>query len=360
MPLKLELLGLYTVSLLGRTAADGHLVTQVNWRACEGYATSLKYITGTNVSYTPGWASGAVRETSELLDAGKSSDSELEAACDALLEEGQVGEIYTMKAENCDGKTDCLRMAVYATTEDGLLVGYEANPKDQATWVCGYGVPPPPKPECPTPSPSAPAPSTLQAQSKWRPCDGYATNIMYVTGTGVDYSPSWAAATSKNELLDAGKMSDTDLQAACDALLSEGQVGEIYTMKAENCDGKTDCLRMAIYPATEDGLLVGTVANPGDQATWVCGKDAMPPAQPPCPPTCGEVKEAYKASKCCGNPTAMFKMDGMRRLAPSKTSEDSSAILARLDKELKRAKSESPAKADRLAQQVHNLLKDYV
>lgn len=361
MSLKLQIFGVCIVSLLGLAAADGHLVPAVKWRACEGFATNIKYITGINVSYTPSWAT--VKEESALLNPGMTSDDELEAACDALLEDGQVGEIYTMKPENCNNRTNCLRMAVYPVTEAGLLLGIIDNPGDQMTWVCGKGVPPPTRPACPTPAPTpvpTPPSSTLQSQAKWRACDGVGTNVMYVTGTAVDYAPSWAADTSKNQLLDAGKTSSAELQAACDALLSEGQVGEIYQMDPDNCDGKTDCLRMAIYPITEEGRILGTISDTGSQQKWVCGKGAMPPMRPECPPTCGEIKDAYKASNCCGNPSAMFQMEGMRRLTPSVPEDGTAASLDHLAKALKRAKSESPAKASRLAQQVKNMLQEYV
>merc|ERR1711976_72039 len=84
--------------------------------------------------------------------------------------------------------------------------------------------------------------SSVAIQSKWRACDGkYATNLAYITGTDTDYVASWAKNPSKSALLDSGKSSNTDLEAACDALLSEGQIGEIYAIKEENDPNCSGC-----------------------------------------------------------------------------------------------------------------------
>eukprot|EP00440_Ansanella_granifera_P024726 gb/GFBE01026851.1/.p1 GENE.gb/GFBE01026851.1/~~gb/GFBE01026851.1/.p1 ORF type:complete len:127 (+),score=29.24 gb/GFBE01026851.1/:1-381(+) len=65
--------------------------------------------------------------------------------------------------------------------------------------------------------------------------------------------------------------STEELEAACTALLGEGQVGEIYVIGNDpNC---STCLRMAIYNLT-------TADNPGREVgvgagKWVCVKGAV-------------------------------------------------------------------------------------
>merc|ERR1719506_1212511 len=71
--------------------------------------------------------------------------------------------------------------------------------------------------------------------------------------------------------------SSTQLQAACDAILTDTQVGEIYVIsKDTNC--KT-CLRMAIYAANA-GSKAGRVA--GSTSNWVCTKIAVTPPMRNC------------------------------------------------------------------------------
>jgi len=350
MAMRLLVVGLYTVSLLKGSAADGHLASQSKWRACSGYASNIAYVTGIGVEYAPSWAGPVFR--SELLNAGMSSAAELEAACDALLVDGQIGEIYEMSADNAGNNcTTCLRMAIYSATEGGLLVGTLSDTGSQAKWVCGKGVPPPAQPSC-----------TVAGDSKWRACSGYATNIAYITGVGLDYSPGWAGAVNRSELLNAGMSSDAELDAACDALLADGQIGEIYEMSADNADGCINCLRMAIYSATEEGLQVGTVSDTGAQAKWVCGKGGRAPVQPPCPEepmTCGDVKDAFRAGNCCGNLNAPFSMEGTRRMTASTNVKHTASVATDVQNTLTRVKTESRAKAGGLEKKIQSLLKEY-
>jgi hypothetical protein len=279
-------------------AAYSPLIQQAKWRACKGYATNLAYITGTDTTYKAEWAVNASQ--SALLDKTKSSYSDLVAACTALVGEGQVGEIYVIaKDPYCtDG---CMRMAIYPETEVGLVIGRVTDAGSQQKWVCGKSAPPPVQPPCPGDGLYSP----VTQQAKWRACKGYATNLAYITGTDTTYKAGWAVNPSQSALLDKTKQSPSDLAAACNALVGDGQIGEIYVI---NNDPKcTDgCMRMAIYPETEEGLLVGRVTDAGTQHKYVCGKAAPPPVQPPCPTTCGEVKNAYKTSACCGNPEATY------------------------------------------------------
>lgn len=127
--------------------------------------------------------------------------------------------------------------------------------------------------------------AVLTAESKYRDCSesGNVMSVGYVTGMDTSYTASWAQNPSKSALLNAsvvqvagGNVEATTmaLQAACDALLTENQLGEIYQISNDpNC---TNCMRMAIYE-TSAGENAGRV--PDDGATkWVCQKSAPPMA----------------------------------------------------------------------------------
>mmetsp|Transcript_131259 Transcript_131259/g.238727 ORF Transcript_131259/g.238727 Transcript_131259/m.238727 type:complete len:226 (-) Transcript_131259:73-750(-) len=200
----------------------------------------------------------------------------------------------------------------------------------------------------------------LVSQAKWRVCKGYALTIKYITSTGTDYIASWAVKANGNKsikstLLDNWE-SDADLEKACDGLVSDGEVGEIYEMKAENAPGCSKCLRMAIYPADPPGW----VSDTGSQKKWVCGAGKAPPKQD-CPKeyTCADMKKAYKDSGCCGNPSATFVMPTDRRLAASPEVEDTSALLTRVRDALKQAKAAGPFAAHSLSQKLRTTIDAY-
>jgi len=325
-------------SLLEGSATDtGTIVDGVKWRACDGFATNVAYITGEDTDYVASWAMNPSRNA--LLNKG----SDKQAACDALLVAGQVGEIYVI-SQDPDCTDGCLRMAIYPEAEVGMNIGTVAG--DSENFVCAYSATPPEQPECPT---------NLVAGVKWRACDGFATNAAYITGEDTNYVASWAMNPSKNALLNKGA-SWSDMEEACEALLAAGQVGEIYVIANDpNCtDG---CLRMAIYPETEAGMMLGTVA--GDSENWVCGYSAPPPEQPACPMTCGEVKEAYRSSECCGMPNAMFDADASRRLSASSQTPSTATILSHMEEALESAKAESHVKANSLKKQMNSILQKY-
>jgi hypothetical protein len=214
------------------------------------------------VTYSPSWA--AKVERSALLNAG----ADLEDACTALVKEGQVGEIYVVTQENDPGCAGtCYRMAIYPEKQVGKSFGTIAG--DSENWVCGASVPPPVLPQC------------LVNGVKWRACDGYSTNVAYITGKDVTYSASWAAKVERSALLNAG----ADLEDACKNLVNASQVGEIYVVTQENDPGCAGtCYRMAIYPSSEPGMAIGT--TDGDSENWVCGHHIPPPMRPGCPTTC--------------------------------------------------------------------------
>lgn len=195
-------------------------------------------------------------------------------------------------------------------------------------------------------------------QSKWRACKGFSTNIAYITGTETTYVPGWGKNPSQSDLLNAGKSTVSDLEVACNALLSDGQIGEIYEMKPENTPNCTGCLRMAIYNASEEGLAVGYVSDTGSQKKWTCGKGMPTPPQPDCPmtTTCGDIKKAYKESSCCGQPMATFTMTGKRRLAAGVQKDD---LLSYINTEMKRAKAGNAADARNLADEIKTMMQDF-
>jgi len=285
MALNLKFAALCMASLSqSGTAQSTPLVPESKWRGCITFPTNVEYITGTTVTYSPSWAT--TTKTSALLDAGKSSDAELKAACAELVPDGHVGEIYVMDAVKAGNDcANCLRMATYkGVAADllaaGQLVGTVSDTGAQKKWVCGKGFTPPVQPSCT---------AHLVTESKWRACEGNTKNVKYITGTGVTYSPSWATATETSVFLDAGKNSSEQMQAACSALVKAGQVGEIYMMKPENAGNDcANCLRMAINSASESGLVVGTVADTSAQKKWVCATDAMPVVRPSCPTAAAE------------------------------------------------------------------------
>jgi len=198
----------------------------------------------------------------------------------------------------------------------------------------------------------------LVPQSKWRACKGYPTNIAYITGTDTSYVPGWGKNPSQNALLNAGKSTVSDLEVACNTLLSDGQIGEIYEMKAENTPGCTGCLRMGIYNVTEEGFVAGYVSDTGSQKKWTCGKGMPTPPQPQCPSTttCGDIKAAYKTNSCCGNPVATFTMSGNRRLAAGVQKDD---LLSYINTEMKRAKAGNAADTRSLADKIKTMMQDF-
>lgn len=198
----------------------------------------------------------------------------------------------------------------------------------------------------------------LVPQSKWRACKGFSTNLAYITGTDTDYVAGWAKNPSKNALLNAGKNSVADLETACNSLLSDGQIGEIYELKQENSPNCTGCLRMAIYNVSEGSLLAGYVSDTGSQKKWTCGKGVPPPPQPECPSetTCGDIKAAYRTNSCCGNPSAQFTMSGNRRLAAETQKDD---LLSYINKEMKRAMAGNLADARSLANEIKSMMQDF-
>jgi len=242
-----------------------------------------------------GWAVNP--STNALLDAGKNSTADLSAACNALLSDNQIGEIYVIKNDpNC---TTCLRMAIYDTTA-GIAPGRVSNP-GKATWVCNKGAQAAPVRDCPP----------IVPNSKWRDCSasGNPASVGYVTGTDTNYVAGWAVNPSTNALLDAGKNSTADLSAACNALLSDNQIGEIYVIKNDpNC---TTCMRMAIYDTTA-GIAPGHVSNPG-KATWVCGKGGQAAAQPPPSRNCSAAPAP--APSPSPSPSPSIQASGAERLA---------------------------------------------
>merc|ERR1712100_970312 len=128
----------------------------------------------------------------------------------------------------------------------------------------------------------------------YRDCSesGNPASVAYITGMDTNYTAGWAQNPSKSALLDAAtvKVNGTDkeatnmaLQAACDGLLTENQVGEIYKItKDPNC---TNCMRIAIYNASA-GVSAGQVPEEGAEK-WVCQKKRPPMATPmrDCPTT---------------------------------------------------------------------------
>jgi hypothetical protein len=120
----------------------------------------------------------------------------LQAACDGLLNEGQVGEIYQItKDPNC---TNCMRMAIY-----GASAGVEPGrvPEEGATkWVCQKSAPPMAANlrNCPTEAPTqAPTEAPTQAAAE-------VVQVTY-TLTNLNYTAANANATLKNSIVDAVK-----------------------------------------------------------------------------------------------------------------------------------------------------------
>jgi len=192
---------------------------------------------------------------------------------------------------------------------------------------------------------------------KFRACDGFPANTLYITGADAgDYVASWATNSSQSPWLNRG----ADLEDACLLLVPPGHVGEIFILSEENqgpdCD--RNCYRMAIYPEIQDGKLVGYVE--GDADNWVCGSVGMPPLpRPDCPMTCGDVKAAYKASKCCGMPENPFDAAASRRLLGSHGVSDNAALLHDIRRALAQANARSPAKARALEERLLNIARAF-
>merc|ERR1712183_494916 len=75
--------------------------------------------------------------------------------------------------------------------------------------------------------------------------------------------------------------------------------------------------------------------------------------------TCGEVKEAYKASNCCGNPSAPFSA-GRRLVAPLKP-EGTTPLLLKVRKAIRDAKQQGGARSARLeAERIMAVVESYL
>lgn len=145
------------------------------------------------------------------------------------------------------------------------------------------------------------AASNLFDGFKLRDCSssGFPASVGYITGMDTNYTASWAVSPSKSALLNSG----SDLNMACEQLLHDGQIGEIYVIQKDpNC---STCYRMAIYDM-DGGVMPGRVD--GATTNWVCSKPSATPVRAcyDAQLTCGSVKTAYKAGLCCGSPSKDF------------------------------------------------------
>jgi hypothetical protein len=142
---------LSTTSVLGCSAKayQEHV-----WRDCSprAHPAHVKYMTGTDSDYFPGWATNKVSMTSALLDNSKikinGTDSALtatavRAACNAILTNTQIGEMYMIGAQakhNCmNAAKTCVRMAVYEANVgngSGIVTWASLNEPGGRHWTC--------------------------------------------------------------------------------------------------------------------------------------------------------------------------------------------------------------------------------
>jgi len=83
----------------------------------------------------------------------------------------------------------------------------------------------------------------------------------------------------------------------------------------------------------------------------------LPLVAPDCPLTCGTIKDAYRTSSCCNNPSKLFMLSP-RRL--SSTEVDSGVLLQEVERQLMQAKSTGGDKAVELSREIKQIIDLYV